>query len=751
MNAAAPNLDAARAYVARGWHVFPLAHDTKGKFPSGQSSHLLKRGFRDASVEPGQIEAWWRQWPDANIGLNLVESGLLAIDVDLYKPDCGWNAFVSGKDIPKTFVQDSASGGRHYLFASAPNETFPGQVCHGVDLKHHGYILLAPSTFEGRLYQIYRDVDPAPCPDWVPRKHHPPAKDIAIDLGRRESACRQEVEELLSWIDPDAGGYAQWIEVLQAIHAHFGGRSNGLEIAANWSCSGPLFKPGEIETKWADFGTDGGVTIKSLAHLARRNGADLSAIARKYRSACAMESGTKTATLAQSAPTSDALTLDSDHSHDRLAVELGVACFDQDARYVATEGLWYFWTGTRWRADKSLEHLTKVRRFLRDRAASIAGSRSEGPSSGRSRKIDYLKSHKTVTAVAALARANPASTALAETFDRDLMLLGTPDGAVDLQTGKLRSAFRSDLISRLASCGPAASGTRPTHWLSFLNDVMDGDTETIGFLQRAAGYALTGATTEHKLLFLHGSGRNGKSVFLNALLDIWGDYGRRVAAGTFLSSHTERHPTDLASLRGARLAIASELPRGKCWDEAVIKDLTGGDRMTARFMRQDFFEFDPQLTLMVAGNVQPSFRGVDTAIRSRVVLVPFNVTFPPERQNHDLPKELAKEAPAILRWCIDGAIAWQRRGLDVPERLRQASQDYFDEEDIIGQFLLEMTTDDPGGYVSSADLILQFNHWLDLQGLSPWTKTTLTKELRSRGYPDDRTSSSRGLRGLKFK
>lgn len=746
MNAVTPNLDAAQAYAARGWHVFPLACDTKGRFPNGRSSHLLERGFRDASTEPAQIAAWWQQWPDANIGLNLVESGLVAIDVDLYKPDCGWNEFVHGKDIPETFVQDSPSGGRHYLFGSSQAEAFPGQVCRGVDLKHQGYILLAPSTFEGRRYRIVQEAVPAPCPVWVPRKHRPPARAVAIDLGSRESARRPEVEELLSWIDPDAGGYAQWIEVLQAIHAHFEGGSIGLEIAENWSRQGQLFKLGEIEEKWADFRTDRGVTIKSLAHRARQNGADLGAIARKYRGGVATDQRAGPAVSAEG----DA-SLDGDHSHDRLAVDLGLAGFDRDAKYVATEGLWYFWTGTRWRADRSLEHLTKVRCFLRDRAASIAEYDSEGSTGTRSRRIDHLKSHKTVTAVAALARANPSSTALTEAFDRDLMLLGTPGGTVDLRDGSLRPAFRYDLISRLTSFCPATSGTRPTRWQSFLHDVMDGDAETIAFLQRCAGYALTGATNEHKLLFLHGSGRNGKSVFLNTLLDIWGDYGRRVAASTFLSSHTERHPTDLASLRGARLAIASELPRGKCWDEAVIKDLTGGDRMTARFMRQDFFEFDPQLTLMIAGNVQPSFRGVDIAIRSRVVLIPFTVTIPPDRQDLGLQTELTKEAPAILRWCIDGAIAWQRQGLDVPERLRKASQDYFDEEDIVGQFLLEKTTDDPGGYVSSADLILQFNHWLELQGLSHWTKTTLTKELRSRGYQDHRTSTGRGLRGLKFK
>lgn len=224
-----------------------------------------------------------------------------------------------------------------------------------------------------------------------------------------------------------------------------------------------------------------------------------------------------------------------------------------------------------------------------------------------------------------------------------------------------------------------------------------------------------------------------------------------MAATTFLNSQTERHPTDIAGLHGARLAVASELPRGKTWDEATIKDLTGGDRMTARFMRQDFFDFDPQLTLMIAGNTQPSFRGVDEAIRSRVVLVPFSVTIPPERRDRSLPDRLRAEAPAILRWCIDGALSWQERGLDVPPAIAAASAAYFDEEDTLGQFLQDETHADPHAFVAAQDLIIAFNFWCDRQGLGHWTQRTLVKELRQRGFQDAKSNGRRGLRGLSLR
>jgi putative DNA primase/helicase len=239
-------------------------------------------------------------------------------------------------------------------------------------------------------------------------------------------------------------------------------------------------------------------------------------------------------------------------------------------------------------------------------------------------------------------------------------------------------------------------------------------------------------------------------VFLNTLFDIWGDYARRAAAETFLHTKGEKHGTGIAGLQGARLVIGSELPKGKTWDEAIIKDLTGGDRLTGRFMRGDFFDFDPQLTLMIAGNNQPSFRGVDEAIRARVVLVPFTVTIPPEKRDKHLPDKLKAEAPQILQWAIEGAVEWQRRGLDVPASVTAASAEYFDDEDTLGQFLAEETARDPLGFVTTTDLHQRFNQWCERQGLNSWTLRTLQKEVRSREYEVTRRNFGAGFLGMRL-
>lgn len=449
-----------------------------------------------------------------------------------------------------------------------------------------------------------------------------------------------------------------------------------------------------------------------------------------------------------------------DLSHDALALDMERQGWGQDARHVATWGKWLFWDGARWRIDDRLEAMTRTREHLRHRAAAVidwAERKAEKQEMGKDGdkliawakdQAKTLRNKATVAAVESLAQSNAALVARAGDFDSKPMLLGTPGGTVDLRTGKMRPAMRADMLTRLTSVTPA--GGVPARWLRFLAEIFDGDADLIAFMQRAAGYALTGETREHKLLFLYGTGRNGKSVFLNTLFHIWGEYARRASAATFLNSTGDKHPTDLAGLQGARLVVGSELPKGKTWDESTIKDLTGGDVITARYMRGDFFDFEPQLTLFIAGNNMPSFRGVDEAIRARVVLVPFTVTIPPERRDKHLADKLKDEAPQILQWAIEGALQWQARGLDVPASVAAASADYFDDEDTLGQFLQDETATMPGHFVSAQELHQRFVQWCEGQGLSAWTQLTLVKEMASRGFERAKSNGRRGLKGLKL-
>lgn len=773
---------AALEHAARGWHVFPAPRGTRKSHKSAKHSGGRNWG---ATTDADEIRRDWMRWPQANVGIVTgPQSGFFVIDADTMEGHGkdgvgtlrGW--IEENCDLPHTIEADSPSGGWHVYFRYPDGidiQTNDNKLAPGIDVRGAGGMVLAPPSVrpDGTAYSWRNPpdfFDVADCPQWLLDKieaaQRPKLSERAAPSMLNTPAELDELADLLTYIDPDAGGYDDWCNVLMAIHDHTGGGGDGLALAEDWSANGAKFKPGEVASKWRGFTPGGGVGIGTIATLARQNGADLSAIARQHKKGNAIN----IAVNRDAAATSDGEPRpnapdDIDLSQDALATDLGARSWDQNARHVATWGKWLFWASTHWQADERLDHMTRTRVYLRQRAgeltdwaerkAAALDAEKEGDGDKLRRwakeQARIMRSKNTVAAVESLARSNRESVACADAFDADRLLLGTPGGTVDLRTGKLREARCSDMITKMTACAPAAPGSRPERWLTFLHEIFDGDADLVAFMQRAAGYALTGLTTEHKLLFLYGTGRNGKSVFLNTLTHIWADYARRAASETFLNTHGDKHATGLAGLQGARLVAGSELPVGKTWDESVIKDLTGGDRMTARFMRGDFFDFDPQLTLMIAGNNQPSFRGVDEAIRARVVLVPFTVTIPPERRDKSLSDKLKAEGPEILRWAIEGALQWLDNGLNVPPKVVAASTEYMDDEDTLGQFLIEETAKDPAGFVTTTDLHDRFKLWCERQGLHSWTQHTLRKELKSRGFQDHRRPHGRGFIGLKIR
>jgi len=263
----------------------------------------------------------------------------------------------------------------------------------------------------------------------------------------------------------------------------------------------------------------------------------------------------------------------------------------------------------------------------------------------------------------------------------------------DLHTGVSRAPDPLDYITKKTACRCAPAGTPHPLWSEFLERVTDGSAELQEFLQRYVGYCCTGYTSEHVFVFAYGTGANGKSTFINTIAGIFGDYATVADMSTFMASNTEHHPTDLAKLRGARLVVAQETQGGRRWDEAKIKALTGGDKITARFMRQDFFDFVPTFKLFICGNHKPRLSSVDEAMRRRLLLVPFTVQIPLAERDPRLPEKLKAEWPAILRWCIDGCLEWQRVGLAPPPIVRDATEEYFAGQDMLQQWLEDCTTD----------------------------------------------------------
>ena len=350
-------------------------------------------------------------------------------------------------------------------------------------------------------------------------------------------------------------------------------------------------------------------------------------------------------------------------------------------RYVYSWGMWLHWTGCRWERDTTLLAFDMVREFCRALAKRTGAKK--------------FASAKGVGAVVQLARSDRRLAATTSQWDANPWALNTPGSVIDLKTGALRPHRPEDFCTRMTAVTPG--GECPL-WLSTLNYIFGGDEELVSFLQRWAGYSLTGVVTEQKLVFEHGNGGNGKGVTTSTLTGIMGDYAMAASMETFIASNSDRHPTDLAMLRGARLVTASETEDGRAWAKSRIKQMTGGDKISARFMRQDFFEFMPQFKLLISGNHKPSFRGVDEAIRRRFLLLPFLVTVPESERDPDLPEKLKAEWPGILAWMIAGCIDWQERGLRPPAAVLEATKTYLEAEDALQLWLSDATTRDPNAW-----------------------------------------------------
>src|SRR5262249_4218667 len=316
-----------------------------------------------------------------------------------------------------------------------------------------------------------------------------------------------------------------------------------------------------------------------------------------------------------------------------------------------------------------------------------------------------VASAKTVAAVERLAKADRRLAATADQWDTCAWSLQDDCMTIDLHTGIARDSVSTDYITKKAACAAAPNGTPHPLWTAFLERITAGNSELQRFVQRYVGYCLTGVTTEHKFVFAYGTGANGKSTFISTIAAIFGDYATIADMATFIATSSERHPTDLAKLRGARLVVAQETQKGRRWDETKIKALTGGARITARFMRQDFFDFDPTFKLFIVGNHKPRLHTVDEAMRRRLLLVPFTVQIPLAERDPNLLQKLKPERPAILRWCINGCLDWQRVGLAPPAIVQDATAAYFADQDTLQQWLDECTED--GGaaaFTRSAEL-----------------------------------------------
>lgn len=428
------------------------------------------------------------------------------------------------------------------------------------------------------------------------------------------------------------------------------------------------------------------------------------------------------------------VTAEGEVSEDQIALAF-TKTHGSDMLFDHSAGKWFEWAGNVWRKNE-----TKIAFHF---ARTLARSLSDG-------QAKFSKA-SVANGAEAFARADPTHAVTAEKWDGNPWLLGTPGGTVDLRTGDYFEARRDDYLTKQTGIAPA-HGT-PNRWLQFLNESTGNDAELVRFLQQMSGYCLSGITSEHALFFIYGDGGNGKSVFLNTLNKALGDYATTAAMTTFTAAKFDQHPTDLAMLKGARLVSASETEEGRAWAESRIKQLTGGDKISARFMRMDFFEYVPQFKLVIIGNHAPILQNVDEAARRRFRIIPF--TRRPERPDRELENKLEAELPQILAWMIAGCKDWQANGLIVPESVRLATEDYFSEQDLFGQWIAEHLMVGDYEWETAAALYADWHTYADANGERVGSIKAFGSTMGKRGWKS-KTMRAQGhpqkvYQGLKLK
>jgi len=423
------------------------------------------------------------------------------------------------------------------------------------------------------------------------------------------------------------------------------------------------------------------------------------------------------------------------------------AAHGTDLRYCHPFGRWYVYDGTRWVADETAEIMRRAKQTVRaiyaeaGEAGTAEAARALAKHAGASERAERLR------ALVELAKSEPGIPIATGQLDADPWLLNVANGTLDLRTGTLREHRREDYLTRRLAVAYDPAATVPA-WDAFLDRIMGGSPEMVAFLRRAVGYALTGSTRERALFILHGTGRNGKSTLLETLLALLGEYALRTPVETLLAKRDGAIPNDVARLKGARFVAAAETEEGRRLAEATVKELTGGDTVSARFMRGEWFDFRPECKLWLATNHKPTIRGTDRAIWDRIRLIPFAVRIPDAEQDQTLPERLRAELPGILAWAVAGCLAWQREGLSAPEAVTRATEDYRAEQDVLAAWLADCCAQTPAATATAAALYTSYARWCEESGERALPRRTFGQRLAERGFTQGRTPRARVWQGI---
>ena len=724
-------------YARRGWAVIPLhTPDSAGacscrnaKCASPGKHPRVMQGLKAAAHDPGQVAKWWAQWPEANIGIVCgAVSGLVALDVD--GPE-GAETLESLEaelgPLPET-IEALTGKGRHLYYKHPGGRVRPsaGALGPGMDVRGDDSYVVGPGSLHhtGRRYL------------WE-ATHGP--EDVA--LAELPAAWIQKLQE--DKPGATSAGSGEPVRILE------GQRNTTLTRMA-----GALRRQGAD----ADAILAALLTVNQNQCVPPLNVREVKTIARsvaryepepieqiEWSTAKEFDLPTEADKPGPVEPIGAEAKPKQKPKPEIRETDLGnarrlVRLYSGDLRYCHPWKKWLIWTGTHWAIDDT----GAIKRWAKNTVRQIYAEAAAEPDDDLRKAIikHALRSEglSKITAMVALAESEPGVPIMPGDLDANPWLINCQNGTLNLKTMQLYPHRRSDLLTKILPVGYDPHAECPS-WMAFLADIFDQDWGVIEFVQKAIGYSLTGITDERCLFILWGSGRNGKSTFVDTIAAMLEPYAMQTQIETLTETQRGSGPTnEIARLRGARFVRVSESNEGQRFAEGKIKDLTGQDRVSARFLYSETFEFLPEFKLWMATNYMPKIRGTDPAIWDRIRLIPFNVRIPDEklRPKREVMAEFEAEMAGILAWAVAGCAKWLTHGLTMPAAVKTATDGYRGDMDILAGFIDDCCILNETAFAKSSDLYAAYKAWCDTSGERPLSLRTFGTRLGDRGFEKKR-------------
>ena len=428
---------------------------------------------------------------------------------------------------------------------------------------------------------------------------------------------------------------------------------------------------------------------------------------------------------------------------DRLIKEFGDVI-----RYNSTWKKWLVWNEKYWELDDGERKINKcVRRMVRgiyDDALNTADYRERMEIEKFAAQSEGIRR---INACVELTSKRDEVKITNDDLDKNIWLFNVENGTFDFEHDTFREHCKDDYITKIAHIDFNIDATCPI-WENFIREIMNYDSELIQFLQTAAGYGITGSVKEQAMFILFGSGANGKSTFLNTIANMLGDYATSTNTETFIEQNVEKISNDIARLRGARFVTTTETEQGRKLSLPLIKQITGNDKLTARFLFSEYFIFLPTFKIFMVTNHKPHIKGTDNGIWRRIRLVPFTTTIHPDKQDRDLEQKLIAEQSGILNWLVAGTIRWIKDGLATPQIITSATDEYRGEMDVIGNFLKECCVQNADRQIRISELFKTYQSWCGDNNEHACSERFFGLRLKETGYKQVRTSEARHWVGI---